>query len=92
MKRWKSPQVAAKLAERAAKEAEKNRKEKRNARFMIIGWAIVTISLIVGDYFWLKARAQKRREQHMQTRHRTAQTNDAMRVPITDGTNVSHIP
>lgn len=92
MKRWKSPQVAAKRAERAAKEAEKNRREKRNSRWMIIGLAVVSLSLMIGDYFWLKARAQKRREQHMQTRHRAAQTNDATRVPITDGTNVSHIP
>jgi hypothetical protein len=86
--RFRSPQVAAKRAERAAKEAEKIRKEKRNSRWMIIGLAVVSISLMVGDYFWLKARAQKRREEHMRTRHRPAQTNDTAHVPNTGGTNL----
>lgn len=92
MSRWRSPQSAAKRAQRAAKEAEQNRREKRKSRWMIIGLAVVSLSLLVGDYFWLKARAEKRREEHMRTRHRPAQTNDAMRVPISGSTNVSHIP
>lgn len=92
MSRWRSPQSAAKRAQRAAKEAEQNRREKRKSRWMIIGLAVVSLSLMVGDYFWLKARAQKRREQHMQTRHRAAQTNDAARVPITSDTNTSRVP
>ena len=92
MSRWRSPQAAAKRAQRAEKEAEQQRREKRNSRWMIIGVTVASISLMVGDYFWLKARAQKRREQHMQTRHRPAQTNDAAHVPTPGGTNVSHIP
>jgi hypothetical protein len=88
----KSPQAAAKRAQRAAKEAEQNRREKRKSRWMIIGLAVVSISLVIGDYFWLRARAQKRREQHMQTRHRPAQTNDAARVPNPVGTNASSVP
>ena len=92
MSRLKSPQVAAKQAERAAKQAEQLRKEKRNSRWMIIGLAVVSISLMVGDYFWLKARAQKRREQHMQTRHRAAQTNDAVHVANPGSTNSSQLP
>jgi hypothetical protein len=74
VKRWKSPQVAAKLAARAAKEAEQKRKEKRNTRLMIIGWAVVTIGLIVGDYFWLKARAQRRKAEHQQRFHQKTNT------------------
>ncbi len=70
MSRWKSPQVAAKRAERAAKEAEKKRKEKRNGILMVVGWAIVTIALIVGDYFWLKARAQRRNAEHQRLFHK----------------------
>lgn len=92
MSRWKSPQVAAKRAERAAKEAEQSRREKRNSRWMIIGLAVVSISLVIGDCFWFKAQAQKRREQHMQTRHRAAQTNDVIHVPNTGSTNSSPIP
>ena len=88
MSRFRSPQVAAKRAERAAKEAEQRRREKRKSIWMIIGLALVSISLMVGDYFWLKARAQKRREEHMQTRHRPAQTNDTAHVPNTGGTNL----
>jgi len=81
VKRWKSPQVAAKLAARAAKEAEKDRKEKRNARLMIIGWAVVTISLIVGDYFWLKARAERRKAEHQQRFH---QKTNALPATVTN--------
>ncbi len=92
MSRWKSPQVAALRAERAAKEAEQARKMKRKSRLMIIGVAILSIGLVVTDYFWLKARAQKRREEHMRTRHRPAQTNDAVRVPITGNTNLNQKP
>jgi len=77
VKRWKSPQVAAKLAARAAKEAEKNRKEKRNARLMIIGWAVVTIGLIVGDYFWLKARAERRKAEHQRIYHQKTNASPA---------------
>jgi uncharacterized protein YgiM (DUF1202 family) len=81
VKRWKSPQVAAKRAERAAKEAEKKRKEKRNTRLMIIGWAVVTIGLIVGDYFWLKARAQRRKAEHQQRFH---QKTNALPLAVTN--------
>lgn len=88
MSRWKTPQIAAKRAARAAKEAKQRRKENRKSRWMIIGLAVVSISLMVGDYFWLKARAEKRREEHMRTRHRPAQTNDTAHVPNPAGTNL----
>jgi flagellar basal body-associated protein FliL len=88
--RLKSLLAAAKLAQRAAKEAKQRRREKRNTWLMIIGLAMVSISLMVGDYFWLKARAQKRREQHMQSRHRPAQTNSpAAPVSISERQSVS---
>ena len=92
MSRFRSPQVAAKRTERAAKEAEQRRKESRKSRWMIIGLAVVSIFLMVGDYFWLKARAQKRREEHMRTRHRPTQTNDAVHVTKPGSTNSSQIP
>ena len=88
MSRFKSPEAAAKRAQRAAKEAEQNRREKRKSRWMIIGLAVVSISLVIGDYFWLKVRAEKRREEHMRTRHRPAQTNDTAHVPNTGSTNL----
>jgi len=79
--RLKSPQAAAKQAERAAKDTEQRRREKRNCWLMIIGLALVSISLVVADYFWLKARAQKRREEHRQRQHQRAQTNSPA-VPV----------
>lgn len=91
MSRWKSPRVATKRAERSAKEAEQVRKEKRNARFMIVGAVLVSFGLVVADYLWLRARAQKQREQHMQTRHRAAQTNDAVHIPNAGGSNPTPI-
>ena len=75
MSRFKSPQAAAKQAERDAKDAGQRHREKRNSLLMIIGLALVSISLVVADYFWLKARAQKRREEHRQRQHQRAQTN-----------------
>lgn len=75
MSRLKSPQAAAKQAERDAKDAGQRRREKRNSWLMIVGLALVSISLVIADYFWLKAQAQKRREEHLQRRHQRAQTN-----------------
>lgn len=86
MSRWKSPQAAAKLAERAAKEAEKRRKEKRNGWLLVVCWAMVSFGLCVADYFWLRHQAQQRREQHERLyHHQPAQTNlSGTRVPSTD--------
>ena len=70
-----SPDKAARHTERAAKQAEQRRREKRNSLLMIIGLALVSISLVVADYFWLRSRAQKRREEHRQRQHQRAQTN-----------------
>lgn len=81
MSRWKSPKIAAKRAARAGKEAEQRRKEKRNGILLVIGWAVVTIALIVGDYFWLKARAQRRKAEHERLFH---QKTNALPVAITN--------
>jgi flagellar basal body-associated protein FliL len=83
----KSPQAAAKQAERTAKEAEQLRQEKRKSRVMLIGLALVSISLVVADYFWLKAQAQKRREEHRQRQHQRAQTNSPAVAPSISQTN-----
>jgi len=81
VKRWKSPQAAAKRAARAAKEAEKNRKEKRNARLTIMGLAVFMIAFGVGDYFWLKARAERRKAEHQRLFH---QKTNALPPTITN--------
>jgi hypothetical protein len=73
--RLKSPQAAAKQAQRAALEAGQRHREKRNSWLMIIGLALVSISLVIADYFWLKAQARQRREVHLQRRHQRIQTN-----------------
>lgn len=75
MSRWRSPQAAAKRAQRAAKEAEQLRREKRNSRLLIVGVALISISLVFADYFWLRAQARRRREEHLQRQHQRAQTN-----------------
>jgi cytoskeletal protein RodZ len=80
MSRWKSPQAAAKHAERAAKEAAQLRKEKRNSRLLIIGVALASILLIFADYLWLRARARQRREQHERQFHH-GQTNAPAQTP-----------
>ena len=90
MSRLKSPQAAAKQAGGDAKDAEQRRREKRNSWLMIIGLALVSVSLVIADYFWLKARAQKRREEHRQSQHHRSQTNSpavAPSIPQTNQTN-----
>lgn len=53
---------------------------------MIAGLALVSTSLVITDYLWQIARAGQRREQHVQSRHRTAQTNaPAAAVPMPEG-------
>ena len=83
----KSPQAAAKHAQRATLEAGQRRREKRNSWLMIIGLALVSVSLVIADYFWLKARAQKRREEHRQRQHQRAQTNSPAVAPLNLQTN-----
>lgn len=76
MSRWKSPQAAAKDAERAAKKTEKLRKEKRITWLMVVGCAIVSLGLCVADYFWLRHQARQRREQHERLHHHKQSTNN----------------
>lgn len=93
MSRWKSPQVAAKLAQHATKEAEQSRREKCKGRWMLIGVAVASASLLLGDYLWLKARAQKRREEHQQRQHQRVQTNSpAVAIPGVAKTNSTETP
>jgi uncharacterized protein HemX len=73
--RWRSPQIAA---ERAAKEAAKLRKEKRRGWLLLVCWAVVSLGLTVGDYFWMRHRARQQHERlhHLQgTNNSTLQTN-----------------
>ena len=77
MSRWKSPQIAAKRAEREAKEADKARKEKLKGTLMMVGCAILAIALLVGDVLFLKARARRRKEEHQKLYHRETNTPPA---------------
>jgi len=88
--RLKSPQAAAKQAQRTTLEAEQRHREKRNSWLMIVGLALVSISLVIADYFWLKAQAQKRREEHLQRRHQRIQTNSPAVSPFIPQTNQSN--
>lgn len=90
MSRFKSPQAAAKQAERDAEDAGQRHREKRNSWLMIVGLALVSISLVIADYFWLKAQARQRREEHLQRRHQRAQTNSPAVLPFIPQTNQSN--
>jgi hypothetical protein len=79
--RWKSPQIAAKHAERAAKAAAELRKEKRNGWLIVIGIALALSSIMFADYLWLRARARQRYEQRLQSGHRPTQTNAPANAP-----------
>jgi uncharacterized protein HemX len=93
VKRWKSPQIASKRAERAAKEAAKKRREKRTGWLIVACWAVVSLGLCVADYLWMKARAERRREEHQRIYHRQAQTNSPA-SPVGSGgqTNTTEPP
>lgn len=92
MSRWKSPQTAAKHAERAAKAAAQLRKENRNGWLIVIGIALALSSIMFADYLWLMARARQRQEQHQRGRHRPTQTNTpANATPGAGRTNVTEI-
>jgi hypothetical protein len=93
--RWKSPQAAAKHAQHAGKEVAQSRREKRKGRWMLIGVAVASLSLLIADYSWLKSRAQKRREEHQQRQHHRSQTNSpaahvAMPQPPSVSTPTNH--
>lgn len=93
MSRWLSPEKAARRAERAAKDAEQRCREQRNSLLVIIGLALLSFSLVVADYFWLKARAPKRREEHRQRQHQRRQTDQAADFsPNAEKTNVAKTP
>jgi len=74
--RWLSPENAARRAERAAKDAAQRRKEKRRSLMLIVGVAVVSIGLMVADYFWLRHRAKQKHERHHQHQQRGKLTND----------------
>lgn len=92
MSRWKSPQTAAKHAQRAVKEAEKTRKEKRNGWLLIMACLLVSGGLTTADYFWMQARAAKREEQHRRIFPRQASTNSLASPARSENTNSMTIP
>ena len=74
MSRWLSPETAARRAERAAKDAAQRRKEKRRSLMLIVGVAVVSVGLVVADYFWLRHQAKQKHERRHQ--QRSKMTND----------------
>lgn len=87
MSRWKSPQAAAQRAQRAQQQAKELRKEKWTSWLLVIGVALGSVGLTVADYFWLRARARQRRDEHVQTHHRTAMETNVMVAPGPATTN-----
>jgi len=70
--RWKSPQTAARRAERAAEQSAQSRKEKRQGILMLIGIATTSLGLMLADYLWMRHAAQQR---HDRLIHHAGQTN-----------------
>lgn len=79
MSRWKSPQTAARRAERAANEAEQRRIEKRRSLLLVVGIIAVSLGLTVADFFWLRARAESRRK-HPHQQHGQSTNNPSMKT------------
>ncbi len=75
MSRWKSPQAAARRAEHANSVAEQRRKERRRSIALIVGVAVASIGLCIGDYFWLRHQARQKHERRHQHRQRSELTN-----------------
>jgi hypothetical protein len=88
LSRWKSPLVAAKRTERVAKEVERQRKKRRRDWMLVIGTAVASMGLMVGDYFWLWHEAKARHEQRY---HRGGKTNaPAVAAPVVGQNQVTN--
>lgn len=84
MSRWLSPEKAARRAERGAKDAAQRGKEKRRSLMLIAGVAVVSVGLMVADYFWLRHQAKEKHERHHQHQQRGKWTND----PVSNSTYI----
>jgi hypothetical protein len=72
MSRWKSPNTAARRAEREAERKSKLRRDKRRGWLLLVGFTVIFIGLMVADYFWLRHRARQR---HERLHHHIEETN-----------------
>ena len=82
MSRWLSPEKAARRAERAAKDNAQRREEKRRSLMLIVGVAVVSLGLVVADYFWLRHQAKQKHERRHQHQQGSKLTNDpAFKAP-----------
>lgn len=81
MSRFLSPEKAARRAERAARQAEQRRREKGRMWLMIVGLALVSIALVIADFFWLRNREKQR---HEQRHHYSERTNSSTSIPMDD--------
>jgi hypothetical protein len=73
--RWKSPQAAARRAERTDRETEQRRREKRRSWLIVIGVALASIGLTVADYLWLHYQARQRHERRRPHHQQVGTTN-----------------
>lgn len=68
MKRWKSPQTAARLAARAARKAEQHRRESWKS-WLLVGSAILAACAALALYSWsyidVHRKAQQRHQQRL---------------------------
>ena len=69
MSRWKSPQAAAKRAERAAKEVEKLRKDNRKSRLLLVGTIVLMVLSLASYLIWAFNRINEHRGHRHPHRH-----------------------
>ena len=91
MSRWLSPEKAARRAERAVQDAAQHRKDRRRSWLMIGGVTVLSLGLMIADYFWLRHQAKQKHERRHQHQQRSKMTNDpASKAPRTGQNQVTN--
>ena len=79
MSRWLSPQKAARLAERAAKDAGRHRQDRRKSLLMLVG---VVLLMLVSYAAWLVITAGLRHNRHHHYEKKPSRQGGTNRVEL----------
>lgn len=81
MSRWKSPKLAARLAQREVEKAERLRRERWQSILLVCCIATVSIGLMIADFLWLRHNNRQRQEQHEHSPRHKNKTNAPVSAP-----------
>lgn len=81
MSRWKSPKVAARLAQREVEKAERLRREKWQSILLVSCIGVVSAGLMVADYLWLRHQKRQRQQEHKHYQQPPSKTNAPVSGP-----------